>query len=607
MEKAIFWRICNLLTLNTRPLFVFDGPDVPAKRGRTAAGRKIDYEGRLLLKQVLREFGIPYIEAVGEAEAECCRLQIAGLVDAVWSQDSDCLMFGCTLWIRDHRQAKNNKAGQRSLHKEHTKKDGKTVRVVRAESLKEKCRLDREACVLFAMLAGGDYDTIGLPRCGAHLALKAAQSKLGLSLCKVQNQQDCYAWRDRVLKPFLKKESVTLTVPDHFPKFEIFQHYHRPKVHSDEFIRQKIYIEGQNILSILDIDETRLFITTCHRFNTWGKGYMDWVGPVLLTRALADQNRFALEKLLPDLKIALSRGKKTEDPSERKISFSPFALTILQPTLEHDQRYWTGLYGELFDPNYRVENEVPTYLLNDVVPPGELGNQTPAIKTPLSKRKHQTDLKHSIDGGSNTKKKGKHQAAEESPTSGRKSTTVSRIVHHQSTPHRDFSATANTGSPSITPGRTSCVPNSFCLEDDPELRLPTSRTPRSSTTKLFGHDAASVKHSVKLAGENTQIERVVQQQKQHEPGPFSGLSFRSKSPIPPDTLTLEALEELQVEEAIRMSLKTCRPPAAVAYRGEQTLINRSISSISPPKTKFNASRNDQSKVNHRAFIDLTDE
>jgi Holliday junction resolvase YEN1 len=83
---------------------VFDGPGVPSKRGRNG-GRKIDFEKLRLLKQVLRYFGIPYQGAPGEAEAECDRLQILGLVDAVRSQDSDCLMFGCSFWIHDDRVA----------------------------------------------------------------------------------------------------------------------------------------------------------------------------------------------------------------------------------------------------------------------------------------------------------------------------------------------------------------------------------------------------------------------------------------------------------------------------------------------------------------------
>jgi len=87
-EKHMFWRLCPLLQLNIQLIFVFDGPGRPWKHGRRGQG-KIDYRARDLLKEMLRCFGIPYHEAPGEAEAECARLQILGLVDAVWSQDSD--------------------------------------------------------------------------------------------------------------------------------------------------------------------------------------------------------------------------------------------------------------------------------------------------------------------------------------------------------------------------------------------------------------------------------------------------------------------------------------------------------------------------------------
>lgn len=97
----------------------------------------------MLLKELLLNFGIPYIDAPGEAEAECCHLQSLGLVDAVWSQDSDCLMFGCSLWLRDLRVPKEE--GYDNRDKGHTKKAAKMVRVVRAETLREQHRLGRRA------------------------------------------------------------------------------------------------------------------------------------------------------------------------------------------------------------------------------------------------------------------------------------------------------------------------------------------------------------------------------------------------------------------------------------------------------------------------------
>jgi Holliday junction resolvase YEN1 len=196
-EKLMFYRICRFLTLNIQLIFVFDGPGRPWKPGGRGNG-KIDYGKRDLLKDVLRSFGIPYHEAPGEAEAECARMQILGMVDAVWSQDSDCLMFGCTLWIRDDRVVKEK--GTKDRSKENTQKDKKTARVVRAKDLKDRLQIDREGLVLFAMLVGGDYDTTGLPGCGPSMALKAIRKGLGQTLCVCRSQRDCDVWRTQLIE-----------------------------------------------------------------------------------------------------------------------------------------------------------------------------------------------------------------------------------------------------------------------------------------------------------------------------------------------------------------------------------------------------------------------
>lgn len=260
-EKTMFYRICRFLTLNIQLIFVFDGPSRLWKNGKRGQG-KIDYRERDLLKEVLRCFGIPYHEAPGEAEAECARLQILGLVDAVWSQDSDSIMFGCMLWIRDDRVVKEKGTTDRS--KENTQKSKKTARVVRATDLKARLYLDREALVLFVMLVGGDYDRQGLPGCGPSIAKQVIRKGLGQSLCMCLNQRDCDAWG------LLLVESLPrgIAVPEGFPSFKTLVKYNSPKVTADEVLRNNAKLKPDYLKPI---DELNLLEVTSSRFNIWGR------------------------------------------------------------------------------------------------------------------------------------------------------------------------------------------------------------------------------------------------------------------------------------------------------------------------------------------------
>ena len=53
--------------------------------------------------RVLELMGVPVYKAVSEAEAECVNLLKNGLVDAVGSDDMDCLTFGCKTLIKGIR------------------------------------------------------------------------------------------------------------------------------------------------------------------------------------------------------------------------------------------------------------------------------------------------------------------------------------------------------------------------------------------------------------------------------------------------------------------------------------------------------------------------
>jgi len=176
IEKAILWRLLRLMRINIQLIFVFDGPARPWKRGGVAG--RIDFTKTDLLRKMLGLLEIPHHRAPAEAEAECAWLQQLGVVDAVWSDDSDSLMFGATTLITEYREAQQGRGK--------AKKDLHLVRVYRADAIKEGLGIDRHGIVLFAVLSGGDYNTKGPPGCGRKAALQAAQFEdgiLGRMLC----------------------------------------------------------------------------------------------------------------------------------------------------------------------------------------------------------------------------------------------------------------------------------------------------------------------------------------------------------------------------------------------------------------------------------------
>jgi Holliday junction resolvase YEN1 len=95
IEKAIMFRILHLMKYNIQFIWVFDRPRRPWKRNkRGGGGRPQDERERTqLLCQLLDHLKVPRHHAPAEAEAECARMQQLGIVDAVWSDDGDTLMF----------------------------------------------------------------------------------------------------------------------------------------------------------------------------------------------------------------------------------------------------------------------------------------------------------------------------------------------------------------------------------------------------------------------------------------------------------------------------------------------------------------------------------
>ncbi|KAH6619578.1 hypothetical protein B0J18DRAFT_458555 [Chaetomium sp. MPI-SDFR-AT-0129] len=102
---------------------------------------------------LLALFGIPYITAPMEAEAQCAELVRLGLVDGIVTDDSDTFLFGGT---RVYKNMFNS---------------NKYVECYLARDLETELALPREQLIALAQLLGSDY-TEGLPGVGPVTALE---------------------------------------------------------------------------------------------------------------------------------------------------------------------------------------------------------------------------------------------------------------------------------------------------------------------------------------------------------------------------------------------------------------------------------------------------
>ncbi|KAG6853978.1 hypothetical protein C0991_011841 [Blastosporella zonata] len=123
---------------------------------RKAAIRDSEDITQQMISQImamLRLFGIPYVTAPMEAEAQCAELVTLGLVDGVITDDSDVFLFGA------ERVFKN------------IFNQSKTVECFLLSDLSRDLGLERDTLVRLAYLLGSDY-TEGLPGVGPVVAME---------------------------------------------------------------------------------------------------------------------------------------------------------------------------------------------------------------------------------------------------------------------------------------------------------------------------------------------------------------------------------------------------------------------------------------------------
>ncbi|OLN84374.1 DNA repair protein rad13 [Colletotrichum chlorophyti] len=172
---------------------------------------------------LLRLFGIPYITAPMEAEAQCAELVRLGLVDGIVTDDSDIFLFGGT---RIYKNMFNS---------------NKFVECYLSSDLEKELSLSRDQLIAIAQLLGSDY-TEGLPGVGPVTAVEILSEfpgKNGLERFKewwqdvqLNNRPKEADAASPFRRKFRKAQSTKLFLPVAFPSTAVAEAYNRPEVDS---------------------------------------------------------------------------------------------------------------------------------------------------------------------------------------------------------------------------------------------------------------------------------------------------------------------------------------------------------------------------------------
>ncbi|KAL8640035.1 MAG: hypothetical protein Q9226_008790, partial [Calogaya cf. arnoldii] len=171
-------------------------------------------------QQLLKLFGIPYITAPMEAEAQCAELVSLGLVDGIVTDDSDIFLFGGT---RVYKNMFNQ---------------AKFVECYLTSDLEKEYSLDRQRLIGVAHLLGSDY-TEGIPSVGPVTALEILSEFTSLEQfaewCNSVQLAQKLSVEDSA-NPFrrkFRKQASKLFIPSPFPDKRVDAAYLNPEVDSD--------------------------------------------------------------------------------------------------------------------------------------------------------------------------------------------------------------------------------------------------------------------------------------------------------------------------------------------------------------------------------------
>lgn len=215
------------------------------KRDADEVSTKMIYD----VQDLLSRFGIPYITAPMEAEAQCAELKLLNLVDGIITDDSDCFLFGGDRIYKNLFSEKN------------------FVECYQDDDIREELGLSRERMIELAILLGSDY-TEGIKGVG-----KVTSMEILGEFKTLQNFRDWWMdyqngkidqSRDTPLRKKLRKTLANnLFLDEDFPNTLIYEAYLHPEVDHDKTAFKWGYP---------DLDKLRTFLMF---YAGWNKAKID--------------------------------------------------------------------------------------------------------------------------------------------------------------------------------------------------------------------------------------------------------------------------------------------------------------------------------------------
>lgn len=175
------------------------------------------------VKELLKLFGLPYVESPMEAEAQCAELELAGIVDGVVTDDCDAFLFGA-----------------RNVYK-NIFDDRKYVEVYKVPDVEQELGLDRKKMIYMALLLGSDYTT-GIKGIGVVNASEIVHAFNDLSKFRkwvnspseldINEEAHDDTPSQREFKRTHRKAKDKWVVPEQFPPQQVIEAYEKPVVAS---------------------------------------------------------------------------------------------------------------------------------------------------------------------------------------------------------------------------------------------------------------------------------------------------------------------------------------------------------------------------------------